>query len=157
MVSNEGVKCCKKFNEYFVAFRLQVSKLIECVETCFNSKCISKHFSKTYTLLLRDKILSESYYWGKMTSAEWLRLYNILKQLIKKPINEPEEIHYVECLCLLIKWGPLHSFPGIALRSEFGFMQELCTKLSGHETAIHEKILQLLTEFCKNVSNNFNS
>lgn len=103
--------------------------------------------------MLRDKILSERYYWGKIASDEWLRLYNILKQLIRKPLNELEEIYYVECLCLLIKSGPLHSFPAIILRNEFDFMQELCVKLAGHETAIHEKILQLLIEFCKNVSN----
>lgn len=136
--------------------RLQVSKLIECIETCFQSRCMSKHFSKTYTFLLRDRILSEKLYWGQLSPDDWLRLYAILKQLIRKPVNETDKIYYIESLHLLIKWGPLYSFPVVVLRDEFDFMEELCSNLSSQEKAIHEKILQLLIEFYKHVRSCFN-
>lgn len=106
--------------------------------------------------MLRDRILSEKLYWGEITSEEWIRLYVILKQLIKKPMNQLEKIHYIESMYFLLKWGPLYSFPVSYLRNEFDFMQELCLNLSEGEKAIHEKILQMLIEFCKHVSLNMN-
>lgn len=136
---------------FFVEIQLRITKLIECVETCFQSKCISKHFSKSYIFVLRDKILSQPLYWGEMTDNDWSRLYEILKRLIRKPIHESETLFYVECLHLIIKWGPLYSFPVTLLRSEFDFIQELCGNLMECDKAIHEKFLNLLFEFCKNV------
>lgn len=89
-----------------------------------------------------------------MTPDDWLRLYNILKALVKKPIIDSEEVYYVESLYLVIKFGPLHGFPVTLLRNEFDFIEKLCLKLSEYEKTVHEKVLQLLIEFCRHVSSN---
>lgn len=113
---------------------------------------MSKHFSKTYIFLLKDRILLEKRYSGEISADDWLRMYDILKRLMKKPVIESNKIYYIESLYLTIKWGSLHRFPVVFLRNEFDFVEELCLNLCEREKSIHEKILQFVIEFYRLVS-----
>lgn len=72
--------------------------------------------------------------------------------MIKKPAQSCDECTYIECLYLVVKHGPENKLQGTYLRQEFGFIAEVCTKLSDSNKLLQENILHLLLEFCKQVS-----
>ncbi|KAK4874732.1 hypothetical protein RN001_014092 [Aquatica leii] len=127
---------------------ISVSKLIDYIQTFFNSKSLKKYFNSCYLLVLRDHVLSNKINYGLIESQQWIDLFCSVKKCLQKSTSHTDETKLLSCLQLLLKWGPLHRLPCTFLREEFSFITEICQKLKSSLTKVQqETILGALLEF----------
>ncbi|KAF5282895.1 hypothetical protein FQR65_LT14172 [Abscondita terminalis] len=135
-------KGCRKNNS------LSIPKLTKHILAFFNSKSLKKYFNTYYLVVLKDYVLSNKINYGQIEPNEWIDIFCSLKSCLEKSITCMDETKLLQCLQLLLKWGPLHRLPCTSLREEFSFITQICQRLKSSLSKFQqEAILGSLLEF----------
>ncbi|KAB0793612.1 hypothetical protein PPYR_13232 [Photinus pyralis] len=130
---------------------LKVSDVLQCIFEFFKSRILTKYYNIPYLIVLRDEILP--FHYGQIEAQEWIELLTCIKHQLEISLPHMDRIKLLQCLRLLLKWGPVHCLPISQVREQFTFMLELCKDIDSTSSKHQQEVIMtILLEFMTNTA-----
>ncbi|XP_066254507.1 serine-protein kinase ATM isoform X2 [Euwallacea similis] len=132
---------------------INLSTLVRYIEGCLQERGM-RVCRDAFLKIIKDQILQNPISIGCLEPDDFICLFNILKnEFLRGSSTDGNNVIVFKCFSLIVKNGPLASFPASFLREQFGFVSKLCQSITQHNARVlQEDAVEIVLNFCKHTA-----